>query len=285
MNNAVNKMKAGEKRKASELVTLEEESNDVTCDEELEDNSYEVRVTKTFELNATVKENIEKTVERTMDDLFKGVKSLLEGNEPLAPHLASNNDDDGTNKGLPEDHYSADEEIWKSFAKLKEIASSIEFPVEILQQLASANHESSRGIDKQDDGHDDLPEQVAPPPAAVGNQFSSPKLKPALLKNQDNTAKTRPDLGQITGEGRGTYDGGESGEALLAASRNHEESPVKKTPKALSLYYCPITNCSYSTTKEGMKKGDAALHLKNDHHLKAKDMKPGKFKFEKRLGQ
>ena len=41
MDNAVNKMKAGEKRKASDLVTLEEESNDVTDDDKQEDKRYE----------------------------------------------------------------------------------------------------------------------------------------------------------------------------------------------------------------------------------------------------
>merc|ERR1719187_809202 len=55
LDNARNSLKAGEKRKASDLVTLKEESNDVTDDDELEDTRYEILVTKSFELNATVK--------------------------------------------------------------------------------------------------------------------------------------------------------------------------------------------------------------------------------------
>ena len=61
-----------------------------------------------------------------------------------------------------------------------------------------------------------------------------------------------------------------------------KEEPVPiSTPKALSFYYCPIPDCSFYTTKEGMKKSQAALHLKNDHKIKAKDMKPGMYKFDK----
>jgi hypothetical protein len=61
-----------------------------------------------------------------------------------------------------------------------------------------------------------------------------------------------------------------------------KEEPVPiSIPKALSFYYCPIPDCSFYTTKEGMKKSQAALHLKNDHKIKAKDMKPGMYRFDK----
>ena len=60
-----------------------------------------------------------------------------------------------------------------------------------------------------------------------------------------------------------------------------EEVIPPMAPKPLSFYYCPMPGCSYYTTKEGMKKSQAALHLKNDHKIKAKDMQPGMYKFDK----
>ena len=55
---------------------------------------------------------------------------------------------------------------------------------------------------------------------------------------------------------------------------------VKKA-KPISMYHCPITNCKFRTTKEGMNNREAAIHLKNEHGIKAADMKPGMYKFEK----
>ena len=55
---------------------------------------------------------------------------------------------------------------------------------------------------------------------------------------------------------------------------------VKKA-KPISMYHCPISNCKFITTKEGMKNSEAAIHLKNEHGIKAADMKPGMYKFEK----
>jgi len=60
-----------------------------------------------------------------------------------------------------------------------------------------------------------------------------------------------------------------------------KEQPVNATPKTTSFYYCPFKDCPFYATKEGMKKGLAALHLKDDHQIRAKDMKPGMYKFEK----
>jgi len=68
----------------------------------------------------------------------------------------------------------------------------------------------------------------------------------------------------------------------------HAENPksnntfeVKRDIKPQSFFYCPIDGCTFSTTKTGMKTGKAAVHLKDDHEIKAKDMKPGMYKFTK----
>jgi len=60
-----------------------------------------------------------------------------------------------------------------------------------------------------------------------------------------------------------------------------QEAMPFPTPKLQSLYYCPISDCSFYTSKEGMKNSKAALHMKNDHKIQAKDMKPGMYKFTK----
>jgi len=54
-----------------------------------------------------------------------------------------------------------------------------------------------------------------------------------------------------------------------------------KKVKPVSMYHCPIIECKFITTKEGMKNSEAAIHLKNEHGIKAADMKPGMYKFEK----
>ena len=99
---------------------------------------YEDSLQDTFSLDASTKENIEKTVEKTMDDLFKGIRSLLDGKVPLEEV-----DDDSANVD-DEDPSAADEKIWQSFENLKEVVNNIEFPVELLQQLAA-----SKSSDKQ----------------------------------------------------------------------------------------------------------------------------------------
>ena len=65
-----------------------------------------------------------------------------------------------------------------------------------------------------------------------------------------------------------------------------EDSVVKQelasnSTKATSMYLCPMDDCNFSTTKEGMKTSKAALHLKMTHKIRAVDMKPGMYKFSK----
>ena len=68
------------------------------------------------------------------DNHFKGVKSILKGKEPFTPLESNDCADDGDNKGFPVNPYTAEEEIWKSFAKIKEVVGKI------IEQ-ATINHE------------------------------------------------------------------------------------------------------------------------------------------------
>ena len=56
---------------------------------------------------------------------------------------------------------------------------------------------------------------------------------------------------------------------------------ASNSTKATSMYLCPMDDCNFSTTKEGMKTSKAALHLKMTHKIRAVDMKPGMYKFSK----
>ena len=80
MNKALEKLKL-ETRKAVDIVTLEEEVSDV--------NEQSVISNKKIQgadvLDEETKKQIEKTIEKTMDELFAPIRSLLEGKEPLEP--------------------------------------------------------------------------------------------------------------------------------------------------------------------------------------------------------
>ena len=63
-------------------------------------------------------------------------------------------------------------------------------------------------------------------------------------------------------------------------------STKQKTPSRTSktMYRCPLNDCSFSTSRDGMEDGLAATHLRRDHKITPSQMKestPGKFKFRK----
>ena len=56
--------------------------------------------------------------------------------------------------------------------------------------------------------------------------------------------------------------------------------------KMVTMFLCPIEGCDFSTNKEGMyataqRAGKAAQHLKMEHKIRAVDMRPGMYKFNK----
>jgi len=139
MNKALDQIKGEKKRKIDAVVTLEEESSkedDVGSGVIDEGTSS----SETFLLDDNTKQRIEKTVEKTMDELFKGIKLMVEGKVPLEDYDTTNLDDEDI------DPYTADERIWQSFEDLKETVNNIEFPPELLRQLAAPVLESNLGI-------------------------------------------------------------------------------------------------------------------------------------------
>merc|ERR1719312_403446 len=79
---------------------------------------------------------------------------------------------------------------------------------------------------------------------------------------------------------------------VLASSGDDDLVAIKREPvehkvKKVTLYYCPLKmpgtqqECGFNITKEGFQNGVAAKHIQHKHKISAKDMKPGKFKFNK----
>eukprot|EP00092_Neocalanus_flemingeri_P007178 GFUD01007756.1.p1 GENE.GFUD01007756.1~~GFUD01007756.1.p1 ORF type:complete len:347 (+),score=127.83 GFUD01007756.1:63-1103(+) len=281
----------GEKRKIADddVVTIEEE--------DVED-SIEGGVDSTFELDPATKSNIERTVENTMDDLFKDIKLMVEGKIPLDV------DENSSDTQEDEDPYAADEKIWQSFENLKQIVNNMEFPVELLQQLSSSMKGQREEVEN-DKTEEPLAELVIPSPPTVENNQDfrrpqetqknnrtaakdiptnlsippptppantrkpkpSPKPAPASV-NQPNNSKLSPKLPPI-----------KSDQSDLSTASSTGPSSSMQTS-----FLCPVENCSFSTTKQGMMGGAAASHLSKTHKITGADMKtaaPGKYKFKK----
>merc|ERR550519_1342803 len=151
MNKALEKLKL-ETRKAVDIVTLEEEVSDVS-EQSLISNK---KVSRPDVLDEKTKEQIEKTIEKTMDELFAPIRSLLEGKEPLEPL-----DDDEINGSLGDDPNAYDEKIWQCFENLKDKVNNMEFPIEFLQELATAKESDELPVNPSKDTMDEL---VAPAP-------------------------------------------------------------------------------------------------------------------------
>jgi len=152
MNKALEKLKL-ETRKAVDIVTLEEEVSDVN-EQSVINNK---KVPGADVLDEKTKEQIEKTIEKTMDELFAPIRSLLEGKEPLEPL-----DDDEINGSLGDDPNAYDEKIWQCFENLKDKVNNMEFPIEFLQELATAKE--SDELPNNSPSKDTMDEVVAPAP-------------------------------------------------------------------------------------------------------------------------
>jgi len=289
----------GEKRgKVSDVVNLEEEVDDT--DERDADGDSE---TERFVLDEATKSNIEKTIETTMDDLFKDIKLMVEGKMPLEV-------DENSEEALEdEDPYAADEKIWQSFENLKEIVNNMEFPPELIRQLSS-----SRGVSTREDRNDDrevtneesevtydsekvandkteepLSELLPSAPQVEIKKFRRPQMKrntqnkenlnilPLPLETQKPKHPLKPNQTNSSLPGNLAPIKSDQSDRSTASS-------IGKSSSGQTYFLCPIENCSFSTTKQGMIDGAAANHLSKIHRVTGKDMKnaaPGTYKFKK----
>jgi len=265
----------GEKRgKVSDVVNLEEEVDDT--DERDADGDSE---TERFVLDEATKSNIEKTIEKTMDDLFKDIKLMVEGKMPLEV-------DENSEEALEdEDPYAADEKIWQSFENLKEIVNNMEFPPELIRQLSS-----SRGVSTREDRNDDREvtneeSEVTYDSEKVANDKTEEPLSELLPSAPQVEIKKfkRPQMKRNTTNKNSSLPGNLAPIKSDQSDRSTTSS-IGKSSSGQTYFLCPIENCSFSTTKQGMIDGAAANHLSKIHRVTGKDMKnaaPGTYKFKK----
>jgi len=282
MKKALEKIK-GEKRKEADVVTLEEES----CGKEPSSGVDEAVL-----LDPLTKEKIEKTVEKCMDDLFKPIRSLLEGKEPLGP-INDMNEDFG------DDPYAVDEKIWQSFENLKEIVNKIEFPAELLESFVSSKDDLVKTFDYADDT---LEELVTPVPATTpfdeepaAKRFRRPptKKKSEHMSNKETTSVLASPARIVhpapsTPAQQSPKPPVTPSQSKLAPVRSDQSDLSSNSDVGKSFFICPRESCTFYTSKQGMKGGKAASHLKETHGITGEDMKaagPGAFKFKKVKGE
>ena len=72
---------------------------------------------------------------------------------------------------------------------------------------------------------------------------------------------------------------------VKSAHRNPMKPSPPKPEPGQTLFLCPLPDCTFFSSKEGMMAGLAARHLSQEHQIKARDMKPGVFRFTKLKGE
>jgi len=298
MNKALEKLKL-ETRKAVDIVTLEEEVSDVT-EQSLVSNK---KVSRPDVLDEETKKQIEKTIEKTMDELFAPIRSLLEGKEPIEPL------DDEINGDLGDDPYAYDENIWQCFENLKDKVNNMEFPIEFLQELSSTKASDESPVIPSKDIMDEID---SPAPTVTKEEpvkkFRKPQVKrraeSPLVKDKKSLKATRVNQNQSTFEtpvSKSDVTHTKSTKSPAGGAKNippEKLAPVRsdqsdrstnsEAGKVKTFFICPLETCSFYTSKQGMVGGKAANHLKEAHKISGEDYKaagPGVFKFKKVKGE
>jgi len=286
MNKALEKLKL-ETRKAADIVTLEEEVPDVN--EQSDTNNK--RVSEVDVLDEKTKKQIEKTIEKTMDELFAPIRSLLEGKEPLEPL------DDEINGDLGDDPYAYDDKVWQCFEDLKDKVNNMEIPIELLQNLASGNENDDLSSNPSKDTMDEV---IAPAPTVTtkeepARKFRRPQTKrraeSPLVKEKESRKSTPVTPSSVeTPVSKPDLTPTQSPRPPVGGAKNippGKLAPVR-SDQSETFFICPLETCSFYTSKQGMKGGKAAKHLNEVHKVSGEDMKaagPGAFKFKKVRGE
>jgi len=251
----------GEKRKAAEVFIIEEEP-DIHNSSPLEPGGFDK-----FELDLETRASLEKTIENTMDDLFKPLKLILEGKVPL--------DDEEIPNDLSEEGESfsgsAEDKLWQSFDNLKEVINNMEFPVELLQQIA----------DKRNSNADIEDEELMKDKSETLEELSTGDKNVDIGTNIKIPQSIKENSDQVNLE-----------ETTFLPSTNTLVSSTSSLSGHTELlqtnFLCPVKPCNFSTNKHGMKDGIAAKHLSKVHLVTGAVMKkaaPGTYKFRKVKGE
>jgi len=266
----------GEKRKAAEVFIIEEEP-DIHNSSPLEPGGFDK-----FELDLETRASLEKTIENTMDDLFKPLKLILEGKVPLDDEEIPNdlNEEEESFSG------SAEDKLWQSFDNLKEVINNMEFPLELLQQIAderntNANIEDEKLLNDKSGTLEEL--CTGDKNKDIGSNFKIPQpMKENSDKvNLEETISLPPTNNLLPVRSDKSDISTASSVSSTSSSSGHPESLQTN-------FLCPVKPCNFSTTKHGMKEGIAAKHLSKVHLVTGAVMKkaaPGTYKFRKVKGE
>jgi len=264
LQKANEQLKGGQKRKA-DVITLEDDEEALSKDEEHED----------FSLDPKVKEEIEAVVEKTMNELLDPIKKLIDGKVPLGEESLTAED-------LARDPFKADEKIWESFNQLKEIINNLEFPEELISSLTNSQKESE-GNQKSKPLKSTSQFKL---PTAVDQENQQNKRRATESPSPSSKAKpqTGKTISKITPQKASSIPDSNKGMAAQSANSSISPRSNESSTPGKTMYCCPLEGCSFSTSKDGMRTGDAAQHLKKDHQVtkqKMSDAPSGFYKFNK----
>jgi len=289
LNKARDSIKGGQKRKA-DVITL--------SDEEEEDSSNNHEGSNAPEIDEDVKRRIENVVEKTMSEMLDPIKKLLEGKVPLETDNLSTED-------LDEDPAAADEKIWDAFNKLKMSINDLEFPEEMLQQIALGHSPQEKQketlctVTKKDppvatkkDDKFKLPSSTTPKPSqpqrkgAKKSQKQENKHPPPIVsanKKDDgkisdphalSQAQVRPGTARPSPRRTNTPVTSARGASPAKSDKSARSGTSSKASSAspsaktrMSRFCCPIKDCTFLIDKAGLTGGEAAKHITRIHKV------------------
>lgn len=160
-----------------------------------------------------------------------------------------------TNDNTYSDLLNSEEGITKYFMKLKEKIRNFEFTNDMLDEMLHVNKTSEKDYQYQVEDTENVSTKKSRTTEFVQNCDVCRMTFGALSEEQ---VKSHMELHKTP---------------LL--------TKIKTETKEEKRFLCPLANCSFWVDKAGMMGGKAAVHLKEDHMIKPKDMVPGQFKFKK----
>ena len=265
--------------------TLEERSE--TVEDQVDPENIQIDQS----VDSGLKDEIEKSVKNTLDSLFRNVKGMIDGTIPV------DNGSEAVRGNMTAKDLQAEEDaLWQSFANLKQIISSLEFPVEILEDIVKTRNNESKGEDKNrknvQSEKELVPLQVKEssfkkpsssinPNTGIENTNPKPKQRAntaKLPRPASPKAKASKPLAPIRSD-----RSDRSNRSDKSDGSNGSNAPIG------TVYRCPVKNyngelCNFYATKEEMGQYKAAAHLNKSHGVTGPKMKaapPGTYKFIK----
>ena len=114
------------------------------------------------------------------------------------------------------------------------------------------------------------------------NDSSDDELKLEILKAIDEYKENHSDTVICDNKAENITALEELDEAEEKLKTALKSLDVKRTPE--TRYHCPMPGCEFNTNKAGLTSKETAIHFRDQHGTKAKDMTPGMFRFIKKVG-